>query len=84
MKLATLLTLSAAPLVYAPHNVESELVRETFSNDPQYTRIERFVLPRYVFLLELLMCRFLAQHVIAVSERDRGIFMSGSDLPLQR
>ena len=75
VKLATLLTASGAPLVYAPHNVESELVRETFSNDPQYTRIERFVLPRYIFLLELLMCRLLAQHVIAVSERDRGIFM---------
>jgi glycosyltransferase involved in cell wall biosynthesis len=75
VKLAALLTASDAPLVYAPHNVESELVRETFSNDPQYTRIERFVLLRYVFLLELLMCRFLAQHVIAVSERDRDIFM---------
>ena len=45
VKLATLLTASGAPLVYAPHNVESELVGETFSNDPQYTRIERFVLP---------------------------------------
>jgi glycosyltransferase involved in cell wall biosynthesis len=75
VKLATLLTASAAPLVYAPHNVESELVRETFSNDPQYTRIERFVLPRYIFLLELLICRFVAQHVIAVSERDRDIII---------
>ena len=45
VKLATLLTASGAPLVYAPHNVESELVGETFSNDIQYTRIERFVLP---------------------------------------
>lgn len=75
VKLAALLTASDAPLVYAPHNVESELVRETFSNDPQYTRIERFVLPRYIFLLELLICRFVAQHVIAVSERDREIIM---------
>jgi len=45
VKLATLLTASGAPLVYVPHNVESELVGETFSNDIQYTRIERFVLP---------------------------------------
>jgi hypothetical protein len=45
VKLATLLTASGAPLVYAPHNVESELVGGTFSNDNQYTRIERFVLP---------------------------------------
>jgi glycosyltransferase involved in cell wall biosynthesis len=45
VKLATLLTASGAPLVYAPHNVESELVGETFSNDLQHTRIERFVLP---------------------------------------
>jgi glycosyltransferase involved in cell wall biosynthesis len=75
VKLATLLTASGAPLVYAPHNVESELVRETFSNDPRYTRIERFVLPRYIFLLELLVCRFVAQHVIAVSERDRDIII---------
>ena len=45
VKLTTLLTASGAPLVYAPHNVESELVGETFSNDTQYTRIKRFVLP---------------------------------------
>jgi glycosyltransferase involved in cell wall biosynthesis len=45
VKLATLLTASGALLVYAPHNVESELVGGTFSNDPQYTRIERFVFP---------------------------------------
>jgi glycosyltransferase involved in cell wall biosynthesis len=75
VKLATLLTASGAPLVYAPHNVESELVRETFSNDLRYTRIERFVLPRYIFLLELLVCRFVAQHVIAVSERDRDLII---------
>jgi glycosyltransferase involved in cell wall biosynthesis len=75
VKLVTLLTASSAPLVYAPHNVESELVRETFSNDLQYTRIERFVLPRYIFVLELLICRFVAQHVITVSERDRDIII---------
>jgi hypothetical protein len=45
VKLDTLLTASGAPLVYAPHNVGSELVGGTFSNDTQYTRIERFVLP---------------------------------------
>jgi hypothetical protein len=44
LKLATLRTASGAPLVYAPHNIESELVGETFSNDPQYIRIERFVI----------------------------------------
>ncbi|MFZ0011417.1 MAG: glycosyltransferase family 4 protein [Halobacteriota archaeon] len=75
VKLVTLLTASSAPLVYAPHNVESELVRETFSNDLQYTRIERFVLPLYIFVLELLICRFVAQHVITVSERDRDIII---------
>ena len=76
VKLATLVTASSAPLVYAPHNVESELLRETFSTDPHYTRIERVVLPRYIFLLEFLICRFVAQHVIAVSERDRDIIIS--------
>jgi glycosyltransferase involved in cell wall biosynthesis len=75
VKFATTLTGSNAPLVYAPHNVESELVTETFSSDLQYTWIERVVLPRYIFLLELLICRFVAQHVIAVSERDRGIII---------
>jgi glycosyltransferase involved in cell wall biosynthesis len=71
VKLVTLLTASRCPLVYAPHNVESELVRETFSDDPHYTRIERFLLPCYIFVLEFLICRFVAQHVIVVSERDR-------------
>jgi glycosyltransferase involved in cell wall biosynthesis len=74
-KLAALLTGTDAPLIYAPHNVESELVQETFSNDPRYTAIERFVLPRYIFLLELLICRFLAQRVLAVSERDKDVLI---------
>jgi hypothetical protein len=45
VKLATLLAASGAPLVYTPHNVESELVGENFSNDTQHTGIKRFVLP---------------------------------------
>jgi len=75
VKLATLLTSSDAPLVYAPHNVESELIGETFSNDPTYTRIERFLLPQYIFFLELLISRFVAQHVITVSERDKDLLV---------
>jgi glycosyltransferase involved in cell wall biosynthesis len=75
VKLATLLMASGAPLVYAPHNVESELLSETFSTDPHYTRIERVVLPRYIFLLEFLICRFVAQYVIAVSERDKDVII---------
>ena len=69
-KLATLLTASGAPLVYPPYNVESEFGCETFFNDILRTMIERFVVLRYIFVLELLVCRLVAQHVIAVSERD--------------
>jgi glycosyltransferase involved in cell wall biosynthesis len=81
VKVVTLLTARGTPLVYAPHNVESELLRETFSNDPRYTGIERLVLPRYVSLLERFVCRFLAERVIAVSERDRDEFVRRFRLP---
>lgn len=63
------------PLVYAPHNVESELIRATFASDPRYTRFERSLLPGYYDLLERLVCRHLAAGVITVSERDRVTFI---------
>ncbi len=66
----------AIPLIYAPHNVESELIRVTFAGDPRYTRVERSLLPRYYDLLERLACRHLAAGVIAVSERDRATFIN--------
>jgi len=74
-KVASILTRKKIPLVYAPYNVESELIKQTFSKDLRYTRFERRVLPSYYHALEKLVCKYFADAVIAVSEHDRDMFI---------
>lgn len=74
-KVASIVTRKKIPLVYAPYNVESELIKQTFSKDLRYTRFERRVLPGYYHALEKLVCKHFADAVIAVSEHDRDTFI---------
>ncbi len=63
------------PLIYAPHNVESLLITETFAHDRRYTWLERHLVPAYFWALEKLVCRFIAASIVTVSERDRELLV---------
>jgi glycosyltransferase involved in cell wall biosynthesis len=75
VKIATILTRKKAPIVYAPHNVESDIGQEAFWMAHLRTRIERYIVPRYLFALEKLTCRVLADSIITVSDKDRDILV---------
>jgi glycosyltransferase involved in cell wall biosynthesis len=78
-KLATTLARKRVPIVYAPHNVESDVI-EVFSRDRRYNRLERGIVPAYFSALERLVCRHVADSVITVSEQDRNTFVNKFEL----
>jgi polysaccharide biosynthesis protein PslH len=76
VKLASLLTKSNAPIIYSPQNVESIFASEVISQVPEFSQLERKVITPYVTALEKLATRYLADHIIAVSDADRDLFCS--------
>jgi glycosyltransferase involved in cell wall biosynthesis len=63
------------PLVFSPTDVLSQYVVDVILMDPKYNRLERRLLPLYVRFMEWFACRFIADQIIAVSERDRDLFV---------
>jgi len=72
------------PLVFSPHNVESEYVEEVILKDPKYSQLERRLLRRYIRFMEWLTCTFIADQIIAVSERDRELFIKRYRVPRRK
>jgi polysaccharide biosynthesis protein PslH len=69
------------PLVFSPTDVLSEYVVDIILRDPKYTSLERWLLPLYVRFMEWLTCRFIADQIIAVSDRDQELFVNKYHLP---
>lgn len=74
-KLITKLMRKKIPIVYDAHNVESNFVMETFANNPKYSRLERLIIPAYTKFIEEIVCKYIADHITSVSEKERGIFI---------
>jgi glycosyltransferase involved in cell wall biosynthesis len=83
-RLVATLTLNRIPVVYSAHNVECNMITESFAKDPKYTKLERLVVPAYIKVLERFACRHLTQHIVAVSEEDKNIFVSRYNLPAEK
>jgi len=64
------------PVVYDAHNFETEFIKETFSNDFKYSRLERLIIPIYVRVLERVTSRWVFDYITCVSERDREFFIA--------
>ena len=79
-KIAPTLARKRVPIVYAPHNVESDVVELSLSTDRRYTRLERGIVPAYFRALERLVCRHVADCVITVSKQDRNTFVNKFEL----
>lgn len=61
-------------IVYDAHNVESDFIQQTFANHADYSPIERRFIPAYTKLLERISCRYLFDHITAVSDNDAATF----------
>ena len=59
------------PLVYSAHNVEAEFAAETYAEGHNSTWLERSFVPWYTALIERVVCKRVADHIIVCSARDR-------------
>lgn len=62
-------------LVYSSHNVESDLVMDTFIVNPKYSELEKLILPIYINFLEKIICNHIADHIVVVSNEDKNRFI---------
>ena len=74
VKLATLLTKTNVPIVYSPHNVESDFVREVIQQVDQFSPFERKIMLPYMTAIEKLTAKYLADRIAAVSDEDKNRF----------
>ena len=75
IKIITIILHNAIPIVYDSHNVESNFIMETFSNNKKYSKMERYFIPKYTEFIEKMICRYVANHIVAVSNEDKNIFI---------
>lgn len=83
-RLVATLSRNRIPVVYSAHNVECNMIMDGFAKDPNYTKFEKLVVPAYIKFLEKLACRHLTQHVLAVSDEDKNIFVTRYNLPTEK
>ncbi|WP_301677895.1 glycosyltransferase family 4 protein [Methanoculleus methanifontis] len=68
------LTRRKIKIVYDAHNVESDFIQQTFANHNHYSPMERKLIPAYTNLLERVSCKYLFDHITAVSDNDAATF----------
>jgi glycosyltransferase involved in cell wall biosynthesis len=68
------------PVIYDAHNVESNFTQDIFSENEGYSRLEQILIPFYVGLLEKISCKYLFNHIMAVSEKDKETFQDSFKL----
>jgi len=83
-KLLSRLLAKKIPLIYSSHNVESDYIDEVFAKDTRRSRLERAVTVPYIKLYERIVCKYLADAIIAVSEDDRIRFLKKYNLDDQK
>ena len=73
-KLLMLLMKKKMPIIYEAHNVESDFTKEIFSNNDRFSKFEQIIIPHYVKFLERISCKYLVDHIIALSNNDKYTF----------
>jgi glycosyltransferase involved in cell wall biosynthesis len=63
------------PIIYDAHNVESEFTTEIFFNNNKFSKFKQIIIPLYVTILEHISCKYLVDHIIAVSNKDKNTFI---------
>ncbi len=62
--------------VYAPHDVQSDFISSCFVGNPIHSELEHILIPPYIRLLERIVCKHLAEHVTAVSAKDKSTLVN--------
>ena len=74
-KLITKLMRKEISIVYDAHNIESNFMMETFANNPKYSKLERLIIPAYTRVIEKIACKYIADYITPVSNREGEIFV---------
>lgn len=74
VKAAATLAKVKVPLIYTPHNVESDFACEVIGKVARFSMFERRIIVPYVAALEWLTVKCLADHIISVSDEDKDFF----------
>ena len=74
-KIISIIARKKISIVYDAHNVESDFVKEILTNNDGYSRLEQFIIPLYVSILENIGCKFLVNQITTVSGKDRNRFI---------
>lgn len=80
IKIITIFRRNVIPIIYDSHNVESDFIMETFGNNKKYSTLERILIPAGIKFMESIVCRHVADHIIAVSDEDKCAFMKKYNL----
>ena len=72
------------PIVYSAHNVEAEFASEAYARNQDSSWIERLIVPKYVALLERLVCKYVVDHIVVCSTRDREMLIDRYSLEPNR
>lgn len=80
VKLVSLLQRKKILLVYDAHNVESEFVKDIFKDNSNFSWYEQLIIRLNITFLEILCCKFIADHITCVSEQDRNTFIQKYDI----
>jgi len=72
VRLAVTLTKTNVPIVYSPYDVESDFARDVIPQVAHFSQFERRIIPLYVAALEKLTAKYLANHIIMVSDAAKG------------
>ena len=73
-KLLMLLMRKNVPIINEAHNVESNFTTDIFSNNNRFSKFKQIIIPFYVTFLERVSCKYLVDHIIAVSAKDKNTF----------
>lgn len=60
--------------VYTPQDVQSYFISTSFVENPIHSKLEHILIPPYIQLLERIVCEHLADHITAVSAKDKSTF----------
>jgi glycosyltransferase involved in cell wall biosynthesis len=83
-RIAASLTGKRIRIIYDAQNVESEFAREVVANDTNQPQLARAFIPIYTSLMERIVCKFLTDRIVTVSERDRAILITKYGLKPER
>jgi len=80
LKILMKITKNPVLVVYDAYNVEADFSVNHFRDNPNYSKMERYLLPKYIKFLEKIVCRYIVDQLTVVSASDKKKFIELYDV----